>query len=106
MDDCIFCKIANKELPKEFTYEDELVMAFPDTQPQKPTHILVIPKKHIHDFTQLDDQVLLDRIRQVIQNLIREFNLNHSGFKIMVNGGGLQHINHLHFHLLGPMGRA
>ncbi len=105
MDDCIFCKIARHDVPKEFTYEDEWVMAFPDLHPQKPTHILVVPKKHIPEFMQLDDQVLIDRIRQVLQTLVREFNLNHNGYKITVNGGGLQEIDHLHIHLMGPMGR-
>lgn len=106
MEDCIFCQIARHELPKEFTYEDEEVMAFPDIHPQKPTHVLVIPKKHIHDFTQLEDGELIDRIRRVLQTLVREFNLNHNGFKIVVNGGGAQEIDHLHFHLLGPTGRV
>lgn len=104
MDDCIFCKIARHEMPKEFTYEDEEVMAFPDIHPQKPTHLLIVPKKHIHDFMQLDDEEVLNRVKQVIQSLVREFNLNHSGFKIVVNGGGAQEIDHLHFHLLGPIG--
>lgn len=106
MEDCLFCKFARRELPKEFVYEDEEVMAFPDIHPQKPTHLLVVPKRHIHDFSQLTDAVVLDRVRIAMQTLIREYNLNHAGYKIMTNGGGGQQINHLHFHLLGPTGRA
>ncbi|HEX7042485.1 MAG TPA: HIT domain-containing protein [Patescibacteria group bacterium] len=106
MDDCIFCKIANREIPKEFTYEDEEIMVFPDIHPQKPVHLLIVPKKHIHDFSKLETGEVLDKVRQVIQTMIREFNLNHEGFRIVINGGGAQVIDHLHFHLMGPTGRA
>ena len=106
MDDCIFCKIAKHEEPKEFTYEDEDVMVFPDIHPQKPTHLLIIPKKHYHDFLALDDEILWNKLRDTAQNMIREFNLVETGFRLSNNGGGGQLINHFHLHLMGPTGKA
>ena len=56
MEDCVFCKIARKEIPKKFDYEDENIMAFADINPVKPVHILLVPKKHFEDLYHLDDQ--------------------------------------------------
>ncbi|MDE2025690.1 MAG: HIT domain-containing protein [Patescibacteria group bacterium] len=106
MIDCIFCKIANKEIPKEFTYEDDEIMVFPDIRPIKPVHLLIIPKKHISDFTALDDDALLGRIRHVIQKLVKDHEVENSGYRIVVNAGGAQAIDHLHFHLTAPWGKA
>lgn len=105
MEDCIFCKIARHEVPKEFTYEDENLMVFPDIHPQKPTHLLVVPKKHYTDFLALDDDLVWNKMRIVAQNIIREFNLSDTGFKLINNGGGAQIINHFHLHLMGPSGK-
>ena len=104
--DCIFCKIAKRELPAKFFHEDEDVMAFPDINPMKPVHILVVPKKHIKEFTEVDDVMLYGKIAQVITKLAGQHNLTNFGYKIVVNGGGAQVVDHLHFHLLGPMGKA
>ena len=56
MDDCIFCKIVNKEIPSEIVYEDELVLAFKDINPVTPIHILVIPKKHVESVLGLEEE--------------------------------------------------
>ena len=56
MDDCIFCKIVNKEIPSEIVYEDELVLAFKDIHPVTPIHILVIPKKHVESVLGLEEE--------------------------------------------------
>ena len=106
MDECIFCKIAQKEVPKEFIFEDEDFMAFPDIKPAKPVHLLIIPKKHITEFITVDDVTLYGKIARVITTLIGRYNLTNSGYKIIVNGGGAQLVNHLHFHLMGPMGKT
>jgi histidine triad (HIT) family protein len=106
MEDCIFCKIANKEIPKEFIYEDEDVMVFPDIHPVKPIHLLIVPKKHVTEFTEVDDVALHGKIARVINNLILKNGLTTKGYRITVNGGGAQIINHLHYHLMGPMGKA
>ncbi|MCL4354757.1 HIT domain-containing protein [Patescibacteria group bacterium] len=102
--DCIFCKIRDGEIPKEFIYQDEDVMVFPDIRPIKPTHLLIIPKKHVTDFLELTDDRLANRLREVIQKMIRKYKLEDKGYKLNINGGGYQIIDHLHIHLLGPMG--
>lgn len=106
MEECAFCRIANHTLPKDFTYEDEDVMVFPDTHPLKPTHLLIVPKKHLTDFLSLENEVLWNKIREVAQNMIREFNLVDTGFRLVINGGGAQQIDHFHLHLMGPTGKA
>lgn len=104
--DCIFCKIANKDIPKEFSYEDDHIMVFPDIRPVKPIHLLIVPKKHIPDFTALAEDDLLAKIRVSIQAMVKKLGLEKKGYKLVVNAGGAQMIDHLHVHLLGPMGKA
>lgn len=106
MNSCIFCKIAHREIPKEFTYEDEEIMVFPDIHPAKPVHLLIIPKKHIADFMAVHDDTLWSKIRTIAQKMVEQFDLNQKGFRLSTNGGGAQQIDHFHLHLLGPMGRA
>ncbi|HSW96585.1 MAG TPA: HIT domain-containing protein [Candidatus Saccharimonadales bacterium] len=106
MENCIFCNIKDKKIPKEFIYEDEDIMVFPDIHPVKPVHLLIIPKEHIEDFLYIDDMTIMDKIRTVIQKMIKEQKLEDKGYKIVVNGGGGQVVPHLHFHLLGPTGKA
>ena len=101
---CIFCKIRDGEIAKEFTYQDEDVMVFPDIRPSKPIHLLIIPKKHVTDYLKLDDNRLANRLREVAHKMIRENKLENKGYKLSINGGGYQIIDHLHIHLLGPMG--
>lgn len=103
---CIFCKIANHEVFKEFIYEDDQVMVFPDIHPVKPTHILIVPKKHIPSFAQLHDDELTSHLRNIIQKMVEKAKLEGKGYRIMVNGGGAQAIDHLHIHLTGPWGIA
>ena len=102
---CIFCKIANKEVKKEFTYEDKDIMVFPDIHPVAPVHLLIMPKKHITDFGDFGDDVLWGKIRKVIQKMIKDYKLEGKGYRLVVNGGGAQLIDHLHVHLMGRIGR-
>lgn len=102
---CIFCKIARGEIVKEFIFEDCDLMVFPDINPVKKIHLLIIPKKHLVDFLDLEDDLLLAKIKNKIQTLTKTYNLTKSGFRIVVNGGGAQAIDHLHFHLTGPWGK-
>ncbi len=104
MSDCIFCKIANHEMPKEFTYEDSEVMVFPDINPVKPLHFLVVPKKHVSDLLELTDDGLRNKILDTVGKIAKDQGLDGKGFRVVVNGGGAQVIDHLHFHLMGPMG--
>ncbi len=106
MKDCIFCKIVKKEIPKELRYEDDLIVAFDDINPQAATHVLFIPKKHLESFDVLsekDENILLS-VRRGVEKIVGETELAGHGYKIQVFAGGAQTVDHLHFHLIGPIG--
>lgn len=105
MADCIFCKIAAKEIPSTVVYEDEQVLAFKDLEPQAPFHALVIPKKHVESVGALSaaDKELAGHILcEVIPQIAKESKLD-KGFRVVANTGdeGGQTVKHLHFHVLG-----
>lgn len=106
MKNCIFCKIANKKIPKEFGYEDSDVMVFDDINPLADVHILIVPKKHIEDFNDLVDNKLWVKIKKVAQIMIEKQGLTNKGYRLTVNGGGAQFIDHFHIHIIGPLGKA
>ncbi len=106
MKDCIFCKIAKHEIPKEFTYEDDEIMAFPDIHPIAKIHLLIMPKKHITDFLVLKDEGLMIKLKNVADKIIKSQKLEGRGYRLVINGGGAQIIDHLHIHLVGPLGKA
>ncbi len=101
---CIFCKIISGEIPKEFVYEDDTVVAFEDINPVKPIHLLVIPKEHVADFFESENEKIHMSIVGALHHLIKKKGLMGKGYKVEINGGGAQAVHHLHFHLLGPMG--
>ena len=106
MADCIFCKIAQKEIPSQLVYEDEQVVAFKDLEPQAPVHVLIIPKKHVESIMSLkaEDKDLVSHILiEVIPQLAKELQVDEKGFRVVANTGdeGGQSVKHLHFHLLG-----
>lgn len=103
--DCIFCKIANKEIPKEFTHETTEVMVFPDIHPNSPVHLLIIPKVHVKEFSSLDSEDLFVSLMNVVKEMINKFELGDKGYRITINGGGAQEVHHLHIHLQGPINR-
>lgn len=105
MQNCVFCKIRDGEIPKKFEYQDEHIMIFPDINPAKSVHILIIPKKHIEDFLDLKDNEILKRVKKGIDMMVKKEKLENAGYRVLVNGGGAQIVDHLHFHLLGPMGK-
>lgn len=105
MKDCIFCKIANHEIPKEFEYEDKDIMVFADLYPIKPIHLLIVLKKHIEDFLEVKDQMLFKKLFNIVQKMIKNKKLENKGYRVLINGGGAQIINHLHIHLIGPLGK-
>ena len=102
--DCIFCKIAAKEVPSEIIYEDEKVLVFKDLEPKAPIHILVIPKTHISSVMEINEEnsEIISHIFKVIKKLSSKLNLQ-NGFRIVNNCGkyGGQTVNHIHFHVLG-----
>ena len=103
MDDCVFCKIVNGNIPSTKVYEDDFVMAFNDIDPIAPIHILVIPKIHINSLMELEDKELLSHIFDVIKNIAKEQGFAEDGFRVVTNIGenGGQAVKHLHFHILG-----
>ena len=105
MEDCILCKIINKEIPSSIVYEDEEIFAFKDIHPVAPVHILVIPKKHIQSIMQIEkeDQNVVGKIYTVIKNIAKQEGVAEDGFRVIVNCGknGGQEVPHLHFHLIG-----
>lgn len=103
MENCIFCKIINKEIPKEFTLETEKLVVFPDINPSAEIHLLFVPKQHIQGVQDLGskDGSLLAEVYSVVNQLVKQYNLSGSLYRIVVNGGKAQHVPHLHFHLLG-----
>ncbi|MDO8576887.1 MAG: HIT domain-containing protein [Candidatus Daviesbacteria bacterium] len=103
MDDCIFCKIIRKEIPKEFSFESDTLVAFPDISPSADVHILVIPKEHIGSVEDIKSEhgALLSEIYQTVNKLVADNNLRNNAYRVVVNGGKAQHVPHLHFHLLG-----
>ena len=105
MEDCIFCKIVKGDIPSEKVYEDELILAFKDINPEAPIHIVVIPKKHIESLNEVTEKDA-DRVAHIYiktKELAQELGINKKGYRIVTNCGeqGGQTVNHLHFHVLG-----
>ena len=105
MESCIFCKIRDRIIPKEFTYEDKDIMVFPDINPVAPVHLLIMPKVHVVDFSDLKDGVMLEKIKVVIHKMIEDQKIGDKGYRLVINGGGAQLIDHLHIHLMGKIGQ-
>jgi len=109
MTDCLFCKIIAGEIPSRLVYEDDDVYAFHDIHPQAPTHVLVVPKKHIASLDETNDQdrALLGGTLLTMRALARELGIA-SGYRVVNNCGtpAGQSVFHIHFHLLGgrPLG--
>jgi histidine triad (HIT) family protein len=105
MSDCIFCKIANKEIGK-LVYEDEQVVAFDDLNPQAPVHVLVIPKKHIariSEVTDEEDACLVGRMVAVANRIAADRGVADDGYRLVFNcnEGAGQSVWHIHLHLVG-----
>lgn len=103
--DCLFCKIAAGEIPSTKVYEDELVYAFRDIEPQAPVHVLIIPKEHIKSANELNEENarVVAHIYTVAAKIAKAEGVAENGYRIVNNCGedGGQTVGHLHFHLLG-----
>ena len=110
MSDCLFCKIAAREIPSSVVYEDATVMAFRDIFPQAPVHLLIIPKAHCGGLSDQTPEIAAAtaRIPQLAAKLAADHGLQDSGWRLVSNCGpdAGQVVFHLHFHLLGgrPLG--
>ncbi len=102
--DCIFCKIANGEIPSNKVYEDVKILAFHDLNPQAPVHVLVIPKQHIEscDGINSGNSELIAYIFENIPKIAKSAGAA-NGYRVITNCGddGCQSVKHLHFHVLG-----
>ncbi len=105
MEECIFCKIVNKEIPSEIIYEDKEILVFKDINPEAPIHLLAIPKKHIKSLIEVekDDIELMGKIIMIINKVAKEQGIAEKGFRVITNCGedAGQLVKHLHFHIIG-----
>jgi len=112
--DCIFCKIVAGQAPARMLYQDEQVSAFRDIHPAGPTHILIIPNRHIASINALEpaDEALMGRLFTLARELARQEGIDQTGYRLIINTGphAGQAVFHIHMHLVGgqrmryPMG--
>lgn len=100
MNNCIFCKILNKEIPSKFVYEDDYCFAINDINPKAKKHILVIPKEHVESLNYVQDCALIQKLFEAIKKINKQENI--SDFKTLINTGknAGQEVMHLHIHIL------
>ncbi len=103
--DCLFCKIRDAEIPATIVHEDADCLAFEDHNAKAPTHILVIPRKHIANTLEIaeEDEALVGHLHRVAADLARERGIAEDGFRTVMNSGpeSGQTVFHIHLHLLG-----
>ena len=101
--DCLFCRIARKEIPATIVAEDEHSVAFRDVNPQAPTHILVIPRTHVASLDEVRDPLLIARVMMLGAEVARREGIVDQGYRVVLNtnAGAGQSVFHLHAHVLG-----
>lgn len=103
--DCIFCKIINGESPAKFVYKDADFVAFHDTRPSAPVHVLLVPVEHIESVNELQERhsAVIARMMLKAKDLAEQLGIRHSGYKLVINvgRGAGQIVFHLHVHLIG-----
>jgi histidine triad (HIT) family protein len=105
MADCLFCRIINREIPATIVYEDERIVAFNDINPQAPTHVLLVPRKHIetlNDLTPEDDQLVGEVARRAAA-IAKQRGIAKGGYRTVFNTNAEagQTVFHIHLHLIG-----
>ena len=105
MTDCLFCNIANGDIPTDFVYEDDRLVAFKDINPKAPHHLLIIPRTHIatlNDFNQVDE-TLIGQMMLTAKKIAEDLGINERGYRVVMNcnNEGGQEVYHAHLHLLG-----
>ncbi len=105
MNDCLFCKISKGEIPTDFVYQDEDFVAFKDTNPKAPVHILIVTKKHLSSLNEAEeeDKALLGKGLLMAKEIAQKQGVAKSGYRIGINCGkeAGQEVFHLHIHLMG-----
>lgn len=106
--DCLFCRIVKGEIPTKIVHQDPQAVAFEDINPQAPTHVLVVPRKHLSGLDQAgrEDAQLLGHLQLVAAQIARARGIAESGYRVVINNGrgAGQSIFHMHLHLLGGRG--
>lgn len=106
--DCLFCKILNGDIPADIIYESDSAIAFRDINPQAPTHVLVIPRKHVATINDLneEDQEIVGSLYLAAKDIARAEGISDEGYRAVMNcnEGAGQSVFHIHLHVLG--GRA
>ncbi len=106
--DCLFCKILAGDIPADIIYESDTAIAFRDINPQAPTHVLIIPRKHISTINEItaDDQAIVGSLYSAAQDIAAEEGFADEGYRVVMNCNEAagQTVFHIHLHLLG--GRA
>ena len=99
---CLFCDIIDNKIPTKLVYKDSDLVVFDDIDPKSRVHLLITPREHIKSFLDLSNKnnLVLTKMIKVIQRIIRDKKLE-GGYQVIFNGGKYQHIQHLHWHLLG-----
>lgn len=99
-ENCIFCKIANKQIPTDLVYENESVVAFNDLHPQAPVHILVIPKEHYSSLNELENIQIMGELLRGVKEITKKLNIKE--YRTIINTGkeAGQAVFHLHLHIL------
>jgi len=104
MSNCLFCKIANKEIDSDIVFEDDHVVAFNDINPQAPHHILIIPRKHIATINDIDmtDTGVLGNLLIAAKNIAKQLGVAENGYRVVMNCNhdAGQTVFHLHLHFL------
>jgi histidine triad (HIT) family protein len=100
---CIFCRIVSGELGTEFVAESEMAVAFHDLHPAAPTHVLVVPRRHVPSLRNLQDPATAADLLLLANRVAKEFGLTEGGYRVVANDGpdAGQTVDHLHFHVLG-----
>lgn len=105
MEDCLFCKIINGDIPSECIYQDDYVYAFKDIDPVAPVHVLIVPKQHIASANEITEKnsLVVSKIFEAAAAIAKENGVDANGYRIVNNCGELagQTVMHLHFHLIG-----
>jgi len=103
--DCLFCKIIGGEIKSDIVFQNDDILAFRDINPVAPTHILIIPKKHISSMTQVaeGDKEILGEMLLIASKLAKDEGISDNGYKLLIRTGshGGQEVPHIHLHLIG-----
>ena len=105
MENCLFCRIVNREIPSRIVYEDEQVLGFYDIEPKAPVHVLLIPKIHVTSLNELTSEHsgMIAHLTSVIPEVAEKLGIRESGYRVVINCGkdSGQAVPHLHYHILG-----